>query len=213
MNSECAHFPFHLVFRLRTSRTTFIHMTCAPNWLKLIIAATEGFKQDVDGYYSRPPRMISLGKSLAGSQEEIAHVFRILVAAGIEMQRSVVLPLDGAFVGPAHEDDGNVERAKTETMLHSRWLWSILDLEPLLNDKSPVDLLEANYPAHATKHLRHNATALADLHAVIELDLRPVRSFDDMLEKLDQPYYRCVASLSLWHASAHTITGTHNTCG
>jgi hypothetical protein len=178
-------------------RTTILHMTCADSLLKSHIAATHGFKRDVDGLYSKPPRMLSLGKSLGGTQDDVAHLFRILVAAALASSRAVVSPLDGHIIGNATEGDGTVGPPTTEPVVHSRFLWSLVDLEPFLDSSSPVRLLEPNYPNHATPFLAGDAKALADLHTVRDLDLRPVNSFDDLVRRLDQPYYRCARSCDI----------------
>lgn len=46
--------------------------------MKLYIAKVEGYWQDVDGYYTRSRKLISI-EHLAGSREDMAQLFRTLL--------------------------------------------------------------------------------------------------------------------------------------
>ncbi|GAA5963915.1 hypothetical protein JCM8115_002756 [Rhodotorula mucilaginosa] len=85
---------YHLEGRTHLSRhdSIFLHTTCADDIeMKLYIAKVEGYWQDVDGYYTRPRRLISI-EHLAGSREDMAQLFRTLLTLSYYTSRSFIPP-------------------------------------------------------------------------------------------------------------------------
>ncbi|TKA57416.1 hypothetical protein B0A53_00645 [Rhodotorula sp. CCFEE 5036] len=96
---------YHLEGRTHLSRhdSIFLHTTCADDIeMKLYIAKVEGYWQDVDGYYTRSRKLISI-EHLAGSREDMAQLFRTLLTLSYYTSRSFIPPGHVTFLDLASD--------------------------------------------------------------------------------------------------------------
>jgi hypothetical protein len=186
-----------------------LHMTCCGTILadKLYIAAAYGALQDVGHYYTTPPRMLTLA-SLIGDRDELARTVHLVMAAARATGRAFLPPLVGAYLGPPDPDDGIVRGANFTSIpvdshgdppdladpvptLHRRYFWSLFKPSVLEDAYPSVAVLEPSFLAHSTGILldRQDTAAVRSLHAVVELDLRPIFSFEMLIERLSEPIF------------------------
>lgn len=122
----------------------YLHMTCADDsWIKLFVAKSEGFWTDVDEYYSRPPRLLSIN-TLAGSPDDLVQQWRILVGAAYYSERALSLPAYSAISGLR---EGTTIRDTYSTFPLSHVAGSGKD------SNLGVAIVESDYVTHATAHL------------------------------------------------------------
>jgi hypothetical protein len=131
----------------------------------------------------------------------MSRFLRLLLAAAAAADRALVPPLSGILLDRPHPEDGTLrETALTADegdaiVGHQRFLWSLVDVTPLLADNATVRLLEPSYTTHATPHLlaTGDTAMLAALHDPVDLDLRFLWKFDQLVEHLLAPPFRCVS--------------------
>ncbi|GAA5914301.1 uncharacterized protein JCM6883_001805 [Sporobolomyces salmoneus] len=175
------------------------HSTCADDkWVKLYLAKSEGFWNDLDDYYSQPPRLISVDH-LSASDAQITQLFKLVLAAAYYTDRAVVPP----------------EYTTVTDLLNSPFVARrSLSTFPLshLENAFGIKVLEPRYVHHATSHLlgrsvlngieerqdqkwkavpkqekaRRVDTAIA-LTRVSDIDLRHHSSFASLVNRLRQP--------------------------
>lgn len=134
--------------------TTLLHMTCAEStYLKFYIAGAYGGWQDVNNYYTNPPRILIM-PSLSGSIQELETLMRLVVGAAIATNRSILPPLSGVFI---NSPEGETEFLATNGLdgtkiAHRKNIWSLFPLEEIEKEYG-VTFLEPNYIEHATGYL------------------------------------------------------------
>ncbi|BGP14650.1 hypothetical protein JCM10213v2_002599 [Rhodosporidiobolus nylandii] len=124
----------------------YVHATCCDDaWVKLFVAMSEGFWNDLDGYYSRPPPLLSIDH-LSGSQTDLKQLFRILLTAAHYTRRAITLP--------SHATILDLPLTSTSPVRAS---YSAFPLSQLAGAPSagPIDvrILESGYVEHAMAHL------------------------------------------------------------
>ncbi|GAA98522.1 uncharacterized protein L969DRAFT_104055 [Mixia osmundae IAM 14324] len=146
-----------------------LHMTCCDNaFLKQYIAAHYGYLQNLDGYYSRPPLMIT-ADVIAGDYRQLNAAATILMAVAAATGR--------AFLPPSHA----VLHQAGQTF--TRPIWSVFRLD-YLQRENRIDLLEPNYVIHAAHHLAKEGDldTIAELSDVLEINIRQLWSLEDLIE-------------------------------
>lgn len=71
---------FYSVEQAWTQRSSqFLHMTCGDDMLtRVFMAQSEGFWGDVDSYYSKPPRILTV-HSMSGHRASLEQLLRVLL--------------------------------------------------------------------------------------------------------------------------------------
>lgn len=171
------------------------------------LAGTYGALQDVEDYYSDPPRILTVS-TLAGDREDLALTLHILLAASHATNRSFLPPLMGTYLGPTDIDDGIVRgpdftsisvdsngdppHPTTDPLvLHRRFFWSLFRPSVLEAAYQGLRVLEPNFLTHSIRTLldRGEIERAKELNEVAILDLRPVFSFEMLVEKLREPLF------------------------
>ncbi|KAH8924511.1 hypothetical protein BT69DRAFT_1349379 [Atractiella rhizophila] len=174
-----------------------LHMTCCETtFLKFFIAATYGYWQDVGSYYSSPPRILSIA-SLSGTPAEIQSTVQLLVAAALQSDRALLLPLFADVLAPISPEDGTDDanpvlsaltvingdgKEGRGVRLHRRFIWSVIDLERLSLSRPTLALLEPNY-------LHHTTANLSDLRPA-DMDLRPLWLWSYLENRLEEETFK-----------------------
>ncbi|KPV76300.1 uncharacterized protein RHOBADRAFT_52325 [Rhodotorula graminis WP1] len=196
--------------------STFLHMTCADDaWVKLFVPKVEGFWTDLDGYYSSPPQLLSVDQ-LSGPRDDLAQLFRILVALAHYSQRALSLP-SHAIITDLDKASSTPVRASYETFPLSQLAASGSD-SPL-----NVTIVEPAYVEHATSWLLGQSVLDTDerredgwwerlgraererrmdlalsMTKVFDLDMRPHFTFAELLAKvLSDPLFASASHIRL----------------
>ncbi|GAA5914299.1 uncharacterized protein JCM6883_001804 [Sporobolomyces salmoneus] len=175
------------------------HITCADDkWVKLYMIKAQGYWSDVDEYYTRPPKLLSI-ENVAGTPDELSHYFKVLFAAAHYTGRAVLPP---TFL-TVHEDRDTPSLAH-----HSPSTFPLSHLERAFG----TQVLEPEYIEHAQAHLlgqstldhrrtredrawnsmsrrehRRRTNAAISLDRPSEIDLRTYRTFSSLVTRLLQP--------------------------
>jgi hypothetical protein len=167
--------------------------------LKFFLAGAFGYWQDVSGYYTSPPYILST-PLLSGTVLEISNYVRLLAFAAKASNRALMLPLFGTVISKEDEQDGNDEELVEQFIgseggkfrSHRRYIWSIVDLESL-GKTFEIEILEPNYVSHSTSALISLPSPplyqLTDLHDTAYLDLHPVWLWKYLMERLISPEF------------------------
>lgn len=161
--------------------------------MKFFVAGAYGHWQDINSYYTSPPRILSI-PALSGSYEELETTIQLLLAAAKSSNRALLLPSQATLLAPTAEEDGRLPELKPSegtVVAHRRYIYSIFHLEQLEKD-SGVQILEPNYIAHAAPHLvqQKKYDMIADLAAYQELDLRWLWMYKFVEEALEKDHMR-----------------------
>ncbi|GAA5976503.1 hypothetical protein JCM10908_005523 [Rhodotorula pacifica] len=191
---------FHLEGLTHLSRhdSLFLHTTCADDIeMKLFVPKVEGFWQDVDAYYTRPRKLLSI-EHLAGTREDIAQLFLTLLTLSYYTSRSLIPPTHVTFLDLLSD-------------VHARKSYAAFPLSHLAQENNPlhVSVVEPQFVSHATSALlgrsvlngsegrvddwwkelgeeerdRRQRRALA-LTRVVEVDMRPHATLSYLLRHL-----------------------------
>lgn len=176
------------------ARTAILHTSCADSqYLKFYLAGFYGHWSDINSYYSKPPRILSI-PTLSGTQIELEMTIQLLLSLAKESDRALLLPAQATLVSRSTEDDGRSSELRPEigsTVAHRRNIYSIYRLEQLERE-SGVKILEPNYVAHATPFLvqEKKYDELVELARYQELDLRFQWSYQVAGEELKKDLYK-----------------------
>lgn len=144
-----------------------LHLTCGDDEpTKVLVQKTLGFWADVEGYYSRPRRVLSFDH-LGGTREEVAQAVRIGLAVARYTGRSVMPPSHVVFTDIREKEaDGGGASHIASLPSYSAFPWSHMEQQ----FGGQVGVVEADYTAHAARHLL-GASVLA--RESLRTDLHP----------------------------------------
>ncbi|GAA5969901.1 hypothetical protein JCM11641_008079 [Rhodosporidiobolus odoratus] len=127
--------------------SVYVHATCCDDaWVKLFVAKTEGFWNDLDSYYSRPPPLLSIDH-LSATQSDLQQLFRILLTAAHYSGRALTLPSHATILDLPLSPTTPPVRATYSTFPLSQ-----LASQPTASPLN-VTILESGYVQHAMSSL------------------------------------------------------------
>ncbi|GAA98892.1 uncharacterized protein L969DRAFT_537846 [Mixia osmundae IAM 14324] len=171
---------FHLSYGI-PAETALIHTTCVDDYpMRRTLAAAHGFTQDVDGYYSRPRRILSLD-ALAGDESSIQATLAVAVALAAQTGRDLLLPPTAMYVN-----------ASLHPHARNRDIWAVLPFHET-EDEFNITVLEPRYLAHRPAHLQRPTRAYEPL----TLTMQFYRQYSQILAALDSPVYESTEVVSL----------------
>ncbi|GAA6064305.1 hypothetical protein JCM10212_002737 [Sporobolomyces blumeae] len=175
------------------------HMTCADDkWVKLYIAKARGYWSDLDGYYTSPPPLLSIGH-LAATEADATQLFKLLLAVAHYTGRAVVPPsfvtitdlADSPFLArhaPSTFPLSHLERALGISVVEPHYVQhaqthlagrSVLDPRTVREDPLCMGM-----PRHERKRRQDLTVALA---SASEIDFRKYETFSALVERLLKP--------------------------
>ncbi|GAA97366.1 uncharacterized protein L969DRAFT_74430 [Mixia osmundae IAM 14324] len=197
--------PYHITAPAAPfPEAVLMHLTCADNaWLKFYLSAVYGYWQNVNGYYTRPPQIITMPE-ISGTKVQVRRQIRMLIQlaqiTGRAIQPPLVVTIFSADLTPEWPKWGDriqalpepvPQRASTEPMelsVHRRHWWSTVHVQEVRNTFN-VTVLEPNYIAHALTHKQSTKTVFA-LTSPGNLDLFWYRGrFDLLTEAITSDHY------------------------
>lgn len=186
------HFIFHLP-QFDRFESVFMHATCADNNVqKVTLAKAMGYWNDIDGYYSRYPRVLTV-PHMTGTKAQVSHQLRILLAAAHYTNRLFQPPAYISFTD-IPTDEGNTSAA--------REFYSAFPFD-YIEEKIGDEILEANFVEHAIHNAlkpsvleigrfraeeemsAHDREMLVRLSLPAEIDVRHVENLRVLVEKIE----------------------------
>jgi len=131
-------------------RAVALHLTCGDDEpTKVFVQKTLGFWPDVDGYYSRPPRLVSF-EHLGGTQSEVQQIVRVGLVLSHYSGRAVMPPSHVVFTDiREHEEEGAGDSHISSLPSYSAFPWPHMPLQ----FQDEVAVVEPGYATHAARHL------------------------------------------------------------
>jgi hypothetical protein len=153
---------------------------------KFLMAREYGYWQDIDGFYSRPPKILQL-PYLAGTQEQVLRQFNLFASLALRSRfrsltrigrqlttfvanRSMIMPSDVTVTMP----DGS---------LITRSSYLVLPMPDLYFAKD-LPLLETNFISHAASYLTDQPAVLQALTTTNEVDTRAFGGIEQLADRL-----------------------------
>ncbi|GAA6012900.1 hypothetical protein JCM10207_008370 [Rhodosporidiobolus poonsookiae] len=207
-----------------------VHLTCGDDTLtKVFVAKAQGFWSDVDGYYTRPPPLLTIDH-LSGSEDDLLQLVKILLVAAHYTGRALLPPSHATFTSLP---------SSPSSPPPTRRIFSAFPL-PHLSAATRVEIVEPRYVALAAREIiggsvlgnasegqlradvaseegggwnsaewRRRQEMVARLGEVVELDMRHTPTLASLLALLSRPSFSAARAPTVklinhdWPRSSH----------
>ncbi|GAA98903.1 uncharacterized protein L969DRAFT_538472 [Mixia osmundae IAM 14324] len=158
------------------AEAVLLHTTCVDDYpIRRTLAATHGFTQDIDSYYSKPRKILSLD-ALTGTEAGLQGFLAIAVGLAADSGRDLLLPPTALYLNTSVQPN-----------LRNRDIWAVLPIEETSQEYN-VDILEPRYLSHA--HTNSHRDTL-----VLDIQLRP--TYTQLVDALNSPLYDAAGTVAL----------------
>ncbi|GAA5981414.1 hypothetical protein JCM5350_004055 [Sporobolomyces pararoseus] len=175
------------------------HTTCADDkWVKLYLAKSEGFWNDVDNYYSQPPRLVSI-EHISASESQITQLFKVVLAAAYYTGRAVVPPEFSTITDLPNSPFVTRRSLSTFPLSHLERAFDVRILEPRYVEHAQAHLLgrsvlteqelrtDRGWRALPTRESNRRLDTAIALTRISDIDLRHHSSFASLVRRLRRP--------------------------